>query len=348
MKIGILGHFARNTDMCDGQTVKTRHIERALINKEPNIATVDSYRWKKHPFSFLLNIIKLVLKSDVIIMLPDAGGIKIYPYIINLFAGKRKLKIYSVVGAWLPSYLKNNKKMCKQLQKYDYILVETQTMQTQLEALGFDNAVIVPNFKDITPLREEELVREFEYPLPFCIFSRVMKEKGVTDAIEACVRVNEEYGKTVCTLDIYGPVQEEYKEELLQLCEKYSLVVEYKGVADPSQSVEILKKYYMLLFPTLLFYTEGIPGTIIDAFSAGVPVLASEWESYRDVLSESDSITYKLGDKEALFRQLKYCIGSINEIVAYRPACLKSAKKFSMDVATEMIWNLIIKESKQG
>ena len=90
MKIGVLGHFARNTDMCDGQTVKTRNIEQALLIGNDVINTVDSYKWKKHPFSFMFSIIRLVRKSDVTIMLPDAGGIKIYPYLVNLFSGKKK------------------------------------------------------------------------------------------------------------------------------------------------------------------------------------------------------------------------------------------------------------------
>lgn len=344
MRIGILGHFARNIDICDGQTVKTRNVEKALLSVNQEIITVDSYKWKKHPFSFLFNIIKLVRKSNVIIMLPDAGGIKIYPYIINLFSNKNKLKIYCVIGAWLPSYLANNKRISDQLKKFNYILVETQTMQNQLKEQGFNNTVIVPNFKDITPIKEEEINFNFEYPLSFCVFSRVMKEKGVTDVIYACDRLNKEIGRNVCVLDVYGPIQEEYKTEFSELCKQYSSVVKYKGIVNPSQSVEVLKNYYMLIFPTL-FYTEGIPGTIIDALSAGIPILASEWESCADVLSEKDSITYKFKDKEELYKKLRYCIENIDAINAYRKDCLKSSEKFSMNMAVKKIWDLIYQEN---
>ena len=108
MKIGILGHFARNTDMCDGQTVKTRNLEKALLAGKEEILTVDSYRWKNHPLSFFFKVVGLVRKSDVIIMLPASGSLKIYSYLINLF-GKKKMKIYSVIGAWLPSLLEKKK-----------------------------------------------------------------------------------------------------------------------------------------------------------------------------------------------------------------------------------------------
>ena len=347
MKIGILGHFARNTDLCDGQTVKTRNVEQALLSGTEEIITVDSYKWKKHPFSFLFSIMGLVIKSDVIIMLPDAGGIKIYPYIINLFSNKKKVKIYSVVGAWLPSYLKKNKRISNQLKKFNYILVETQTMQNRLKEQGFHNTVIVPNFKDISTRKEEEIQYNFEYPLPFCIFSRVMKEKGVSDAVYACDRINREAGRNVCVLDVYGPIYEQYEGEFSRLCEQYSSFVKYKGVVNPSQSVEVLKNYYMLLFPTL-FFTEGVPGTIIDAFSAGVPVIASQWESWRDVLTEKDSITYKFADKEELYKKLKFCVENIDTINGYRKDCLRSSEKFSLDMAVKTIWSLIYGESRKN
>ncbi len=340
MKIGILGHFARTTDICDGQTVKTRNLEKALLCEKEEFLTVDSYRWKKHPFKFLFDIVKLVKKSDVIIMLPDWGSIKVYPYVINFFARKKKIKIYSVVGAWLPNLLEKRKGIKKQLKKFDYIFSETQTMHTKLNEQGFDNVVVVPNFKDISPIKEEDVKYDFEYPLPLCTFSRVVKQKGISDAILACKRINEDAGKIICRLDIYGPISEDYKEEFSQLCEEFSQFVEYKGVADPSESVSILKEYYMLLFPTL-YYTEGVPGTIIDAFSAGVPVLASEWESYKDVLSKRDSITYEFASNEALYKKLKYCIENVEEIISYRKECIKSAERFSTNASTQKIWELI-------
>ena len=343
MKIGVLGHFARNTNLCDGQTVKTRSLEKALQQRGEEILTVDSYKWKKHPFAFLFRIIKLILKSDVLIMLPDAGGVKIYPYIVNLFANKRKIKVYDVVGAWLPGFLTTNHRIKNQLLRFDLILVETSTMKRKLEELSFSNVEIVPNFKDIKPLPTSSLEREFSQPLPFCIFSRVMKEKGISDAVYAIERINRERGKIACTLDIYGPVQETYSLEFDRLLNSHASFVKYCGITEPEKSVDVLKSYYMLLFPTL-FYTEGIPGTIIDAFSAGVPVLSSEWESYSDVLSENDSITFKFGDKLDLYNKLNFCIDNSDAINSLRDNCIVNAGKFSLESAFEQIMNLLCKE----
>lgn len=34
------------------------------------------------------------------------------------------------------------------------------------------------------------------------------------------------------------------------------------------------------------FYTEGIPGTIIDAYAAGIPVISAKWQSFNDIIDD--------------------------------------------------------------
>lgn len=44
------------------------------------------------------------------------------------------------------------------------------------------------------------------------MFSRVMPEKGVEDAMRAVRHLNETIGRLVATLDIYGSVEDTYSE----------------------------------------------------------------------------------------------------------------------------------------
>ena len=87
------------------------------------------------------------------------------------------------------------------------------------------------------------------------------------------------------TLDIYGQIEEDYKERFEELQHSFPDYISYKGSVDFDKSVEILKGYFVLLFPTH-FKTEGIPGTIIDAYAAGIPVIASKWNSADEVITE--------------------------------------------------------------
>ncbi len=81
--------------------------------------------------------------------------------------------------------------------------------------------------------------------------------------------------------------------------------IKYKGSVNYDESVETLKNYFALVFPTL-FYTEEYLGTIIDAYAAGLPVISSKWESYDDVIEDNiTGIGYKFGSDDALVEVLE-------------------------------------------
>ena len=126
------------------------------------------------------------------------------------------------------------------------------------------------------------------------------------------------------------------------LCEKYSETVRYKGVVNPSQSVQVLRKYYMLLFPTLLFYVEGIPGTIIDAYAAGIPVISAKWESYSDVVDEGvTGIGYDFDDEDQFENILMMVAMNPDIILSKKKQCLQEAKKFKTDKVIQRFVELI-------
>lgn len=100
-----------------------------------------------------------------------------------------------------------------------------------------------------------------------------MKEKGIEDAINAVKTVNKEAGRIVYTLDIYGQVDSRQTQWFENLKNTFPDYIKYRGLIDYDKSVDVLKNYCVLLFPTH-FYTEGIPGTILDAYAAGIPVIS--------------------------------------------------------------------------
>ena len=79
-------------------------------------------------------------------------------------------------------------------------------MKNLLEKKGFQNVLILPNFKSIQILDVHELVYSNKKPLKLCTFSRVMKEKGIEDAIKAIEKFNRNAGELVFELDIYGQI----------------------------------------------------------------------------------------------------------------------------------------------
>ena len=285
-KVAIIGHFALGLEFFDGQTVKTKVLSSELERQigGDKVSKIDTHGGFKTLIKAPFQALSALKKSKNVIILPAHNGIRVFGRLLPLFGRffKNRKIHYVVIGGWLPAFLKKNKSLAKSLKKFDGIYVETNTMKTALEAQGFENVIIMPNCKALTALNEDKLVYPLGEPYKLCTFSRVTKEKGIEDAVAAIKAVNEKMGRTVYTLDIYGQVDESQTLWFDELQKVFPSYVRYGGLVPFDKSVEVLKDYFALLFPTR-FYTEGIPGTIIDAYAAGVPVISARWESFSTI-----------------------------------------------------------------
>lgn len=334
-KITICGHFGGNKKFFDGQTIKTKNLYHELVNKygENQINKIDTYNWKKHPIRLLKKCINASKTSKNIIILPAHKGVKVFvPLFVHL---KRKYKFnlyYDVIGGWLPEYITDKPKLTKKLQLFDKIFVETKKMKSELEKKGFSNIEILVNFKNIKPLKENDLFYNFTEPYPICTFSRVMPEKGIEDAIKVVKNINKKLNRTVYKLDIYGSIDPSYIEKFNALKEEFPDYIQYKGCVDSDKSINVLKYYYLLLFPTR-FKTEGIPGTIIDALFCGVPVIATKWENASDIL-ENDKTGYlvELNDTKNFEKKLVECLDK-NRVLNLKKDLIIKANNYTCDEA---------------
>ena len=331
IQVMIIGNIGGLEHVYDGQTIKTRIVIHELekVFGKDRVKCIDTYKWKKNPFKLLYNTIKSVYNSKNIIFMTDQGGIKVFPWLLvctNLFF-YRKLH-YIVIGGWLVAFLKKHRIIAYFLKKMDNIFVETSIMKSGLQDLGFNNVSLMKNFKNLEVLSESQLVYSNEEVYSFCTFSRVMKEKGIEDAVLAIKGINANYGRKICTLDIYGAVDEKQIEWFENLSAQFSEGIRYCGVVPYDKSVNVIKGYYMLLFPTH-FTTEGIPGTIIDAYAAGVPVIASRWNGFNDVIdNEVTGMGYQCLNNECLQAAIEDAIKSPNKIKEMKKNCLKKATQY--------------------
>ena len=334
-----------NNKFLDGQTVKTKNIYNELAKKygEENISKIDTFNWKKHPIYFIRKCRKELKNTENLIILPAHNGVKVFVPFFKFWNKFYHKKIfYAVVGGWLPELLASKVWLTKEIRKLSKVFVETTKMKTDLSKLAIKNVEILVNFKSLQILNEKDLKYEYSRPLELCTFSRVMKEKGIEDAIDVVKKINEETNGIVYTLDIYGPIDKSYVEKFEELKNTLPSYIKYAGCVDSEKSVEALKKYYLLLFPTK-FKTEGIPGTIIDALSAGVPVVASKWENYADILvNEENSFLFNMNDLKEFENILKN-LKDVNKVMEIKNKTLQSVTKFKPDTAMQVLYQNIEK-----
>ena len=338
-KVAVIGHFAFGKEYLDGQTVKTKVLTDVLCDRfgTDDVVKLDTHGWSKNPLGFFRKVLKTAKQAEHVIILPAHNGLKVFVPILSAAAQKYEFKLhYAVVGGWLPKVLAQKPGLVKKLKQFTGIYVETGTMKNALEKMGFSNVELMLNCKDLQILQPEQMP-EARKPYKLCTFSRVQQEKGMEDAIHVIRAINEARGQTAYTLDIYGPVdpaQTQWFEELKQSFPEY---VSYKGSVPFDQSVGVLKEYFALLFPTR-YFTEGVPGTIIDAYAAGVPVISAKWESFADVVDDGKTgYGYEFGNNEAFRDILERIAQNPEMITSLKENCLTKARDFTPDQALDVL-----------
>lgn len=337
-KATVIGLFCNGMDVSDGQSIKTRIITEEIERKlgMQNVFRVDTYSWKKNPVRLLIQTVLSVWHSKNVVFMTDEGGIKVFPWLLHFanIAGKCSLR-YVVIGGWLPDSLKTRKFRTWILRKLDSIYVETMAMKNALEDAGLFNVVIQPNCKQLDILQEEELIYQTQAPYALCTFSRVMEEKGITVAVEAVKAANELLGKTAFTLDIYGHIDPEQTDWFSNLQASFPKYVKYCGTVPYDQSVDVLKAYFALLFPTF-FPGEGFAGSLIDAFSAGVPVIASKWRYNEEFVFDAiNGAVVPPQDISALTEKLIMIFQEPDIWNGYKKNCLIQAERYTPERALE-------------
>jgi glycosyltransferase involved in cell wall biosynthesis len=238
---------------------------------------------------------------------------------------------YIVVGGWLPDVLSNSRWLRDQCIQLDGIYVETQSMADRMTALGVGNVQLLPNFRwfDRNMPRNYAAARR---PLRLVFCARVIKEKGIEEAIASVDRLNANDSTPVVSLDVYGPVPESYRKRLEQLVAASASTI-YKGVLPMSEVYTTLQQYDLMLFPT--YYSgEGFPGTIIDAFIAGLPVLASDWKYNPEIIEQGRTgAICRARSAEDLTRTLRHYIGAPQLLAEMRQHCIERAHEFHVEHA---------------
>jgi glycosyltransferase involved in cell wall biosynthesis len=113
----------------------------------------------------------------------------------------------------------------------------------------------------------------------FVFISHVKHDKGVDEILEASNYFDDSY-----TFDIYGPISEpKYTDEYFS-----KFRANYRGALPPSNVLTTLNTYDVLMLPT--FYKgEGYPGIIIEAYSMGIPIIATTLPGIMEITDQNET-----------------------------------------------------------
>lgn len=332
-KIGIIGHFGAKKVFLDGQTVKTKNL-KMLLEQYGGFDTycVDTYLTNVSKVELLIRSILCLIKCSDIIILLGENGMRFYlPFLYftnKLF--RRKIYHY-VIGSELVGMVEKDRNLVKWLNGITKNWFEYESGSAILRQMGVKNVETLPNCKMLDYLPRADIK---PYVLnndiySFCTFSRVMEEKGITDAILAIAGINKSHSKKLVHLDVYGQVDETYREKFEKLLLEHGECVSYKGLVDSQKSVDVLRVYYALLFPTR-WPGEGFPGAILDCYASALPIIATDWNANGEIIHHGKTgIIYPKEELCDLRQAIEWSIKNDAAVNAMRFACREEYEKYT-------------------
>lgn len=307
----------------NGASAKNLHMVNFMRKMGMDLLVVDTERWKQNPLIFfrLIWILFFYPQYKFIVATNNMSGYRLL-WVMSKLPRHRHI-IYWVIGGSIASWLKEKKVSEIPYKSVTWFVVEGKKMLITLSEIGFKNNVLyVPNFKAINFIPQKQI--KDDNTTKFVFLSRIIPEKGCELIFEANKKLLEKSSNY--TIDFYGPIAPQYQDRFNEQLDSVPNV-SYKGFLNLNEESNYneLSQYDVMLFPTF-WDGEGFPGVIIDAFIAGLPVIASDWSLNADIIEDGKTgfIMENL-DAHNLVQQMQLCIN--------RPHCVQKMSNYCQDMA---------------
>jgi glycosyltransferase involved in cell wall biosynthesis len=252
---------------------------------------IDTVGWKKNPFLIFNVLFSLAPNQSykkIIISASTLSALRLIKIANKLVVRKTKI-VYWVIGGELDRVLLERPELVPILNGLKAIVVQTHKLNVNLGEIGLTNTVKISNFKDfnIRNLGKRQK-QETRNPLKLVFLSRICETKGVKVIFDAI----DHFPKDKFEVDFYGPIDEEYKVFFLKEINSRENA-NYKGYLnlqeDFEKSIDILAAYDIFLFPTF-WKSEGHAGVLIDAMCAGLGIIATDWNSNHEFITNNGTL----------------------------------------------------------
>ena len=268
----------------------------------------------KNILSFFGNIIRLskaIKENQIIHMHMSERGSCIRKYIVFKIAKKNNKKIIiHTHGAEFKEYYSNlsynmKRRIIELLTGCDEVITLGENWNEYFKSLSSDiRCRILKNSVEIAPYKVSMDDKDFN----ILFLAIIDKRKGIYDLIEAANKILKVYvGDKKINFIIAGTGKEE--EEVKKIVKQYKLNNNFNflGWIDGEKKKEVLKNTHLFVLPS---YNEGLPVSILEAISYGIPVISTDVGSINEaVLNNFNGYLIEPGN----IKELKCKINNIIE-----------------------------------
>jgi glycosyltransferase involved in cell wall biosynthesis len=187
-----------------------------------------------------------------------------------------------------------------------------------------DNQISVkPNFVKDFGYNEANSRENF-----FLFVGRLSEEKGIKTLLEACKNTSE-------NIEIIG--SGDFEKEIQTLCQTQPNI-KFWSLKDKNFIIERLKRSQALLMPSVCY--EGLPTTILEAFSTGTPVIVSDIDNLNTIVTDGyNGIHFKTANSSSLKEKIEAFSSFPKKETLYQNA----RKTFEENYTEEVVYEKLMK-----
>ena len=263
----------------------------------------------------VLRAVSLVPRVENVVLFGSSDACFSYGLVFMLFAKLfRKHCAVRITGGravfstmLLPAFVRSACLIMARMS--DVFVVQTRVARKDLPVQLRSKAIVIGGFRprllpDLPPLRWKEGGKKFIFvgKSPSDKKQATEDVKGLDVLLDAVDHVHHSSTRKSdlapvedMEWHIYGPVS-------ASLCERMQRTpdITFHGMMTNDQLRDTLRRYDVLVFPSRYAF-DGHPGVIIEAFMAGLPVVASDLPGPAEIVHhEVNGLIVKTGDADAL------------------------------------------------
>ena len=326
-KILLVGDIDLHKVPYNGEKMKNQLFLRRLSEVCDKVIPIDTRDWRKRPWCLVYMLLCLLFcrHCKVIISSCDVSASKVIKFLY--YFRVQKDVFYWVVGGGFHRLVEDEKLNVKYYHYLNKILVQSPYMQVSLEKSGLENVLFVPNSKPvylIEPVPVEDKIR-------FVFLSRVEPTKGCDLILNCTKKLNALGFEDKFNVTFYGTIDPAYEPRFKEEVDSITNVT-YKGLLNltSKDGYEKLSKHDVFLFPTF-YENEGFPGVVIDAYIAGLPIIATDWHFNAQFVKDgSTGVVIPAKAEDALFKKMYSFIKGDYDIEQLKRLCLTEALRYDI------------------
>jgi glycosyltransferase involved in cell wall biosynthesis len=275
--------------------------------------------------------------SDMLVYVPGQNSLRyLFPLVYVVSRLKRIELLCFVVGGWLAEHLQSRRLLVVLLSTVRGVFTESEQLNDKLRhQFRLKNVVAFPNF------RMHHFVPSFRQDkdsFRVVFMGRIIPTKGIDAVFRLAAYIEERYkGEHTISIAFYGPIEDDdaevcFKERL----EKFPFM-SYKGTIEPERVHHTLDQNDLVVLPTR-YPGEGFPGTIIDAYISGIPVIVSKWKYLPEFVDEGlTGFIFGLDNEAKFYSDVEKLYRDRNLLLKMKHNAHQKSKSYSSERAWEIL-----------